>query len=408
MKAKLSTASFALMAALTSGIAPVYANTDTGSFHATSVERNAYFPGTEQIKPYEMRVTACGTGMPAARPKQAGACFLVELGNGDNFIFDVGTGSMERLAALAIPFDKLDKVFITHLHSDHVGDLDALFVGGMIHNRQVPLRVWGPNSTKPEWGTKFAIDGMKSFLRWDWDSRQGNVNTKGFQIEVTEFDYKGENAVVYQDNGVTIRSIPAVHAMDGPVSYILEWNDLKFAFSGDTYPNKWWMEHTKGVDISIHESFIPPTQLVSKFKFPVEDALNVGTQVHTAPAMFGKIMEVTKPRLAVAYHFYNDFDSTQEIAEQVRTTYRGPLSLANDYMVWNITKDEIKTRMTVVDEHTWPQPSLTKKKPADGKDRVGFTKFIAEGREVFKDVVADIYKDANEKYGSDVKPPHAK
>ena len=45
-------------------------------------------------------------------------------------------------------------------------------------------------------------------------SRQGNVNTLGLEIDVTEFDYKAVNAVIYQENGVTIRSIPAIHAVD--------------------------------------------------------------------------------------------------------------------------------------------------------------------------------------------------
>jgi ribonuclease Z len=82
-------------------------------------ERDVYYPGTEALEPDEMRVTACGTGMPNARPKQAAACFLVELGNGDKFLFDVGSGSAERISALKIPYDLLDKVFIGHLHSDH-------------------------------------------------------------------------------------------------------------------------------------------------------------------------------------------------------------------------------------------------------------------------------------------------
>ena len=55
-------------------------------------EREVYYPGTEDIAPDEMRVVALGTGMPNARPKQAAACFLVELGNGDKFLFDAGTG----------------------------------------------------------------------------------------------------------------------------------------------------------------------------------------------------------------------------------------------------------------------------------------------------------------------------
>jgi len=43
--------------------------------------RDVYYPGTEEIKPDEMRVIACGTGMPQPRLKQAAACYLVELGN---------------------------------------------------------------------------------------------------------------------------------------------------------------------------------------------------------------------------------------------------------------------------------------------------------------------------------------
>ncbi len=104
-------------------------------------ERDVYYPGSEALGPDEMRVIACGTGMPNARPKQAAACFLVELGNGEKFIFDIGTGSSERLSAMKIPYDFLDKVFIGHLHADHFGDLDALWVGGVLANRQRPLRV---------------------------------------------------------------------------------------------------------------------------------------------------------------------------------------------------------------------------------------------------------------------------
>ena len=88
--------------------------------------RGVYYPGTEELKPNEMRVICLGSGMPMPRLKQAAASFLVELGNGDKFIFDMGTGAMHRLYALGIQLDYIDKVFLTHLHMDHVGDLPAL------------------------------------------------------------------------------------------------------------------------------------------------------------------------------------------------------------------------------------------------------------------------------------------
>ena len=72
-------------------------------------DRYVYFPGTEEIAEGEIRLIACGTGLPAARRDQAATCWLAELGNGDKFLFDVGTGSMANVAALMIPYDFLDK-----------------------------------------------------------------------------------------------------------------------------------------------------------------------------------------------------------------------------------------------------------------------------------------------------------
>jgi hypothetical protein len=59
-------------------------------------DRDVYYPASEDLAPDEMRVVALGTGMPSARPKQAAACWLVELGNGDKFLFDIGSGCHER------------------------------------------------------------------------------------------------------------------------------------------------------------------------------------------------------------------------------------------------------------------------------------------------------------------------
>ena len=65
----------------------------TSEASAAEEQLDVYYPGTEELAPDEMRVVALGTGMPSARPKQAAACWLVELGNGDKFLFDIGSGS---------------------------------------------------------------------------------------------------------------------------------------------------------------------------------------------------------------------------------------------------------------------------------------------------------------------------
>lgn len=73
------------------------------------------------------------------RLKQAAACFLIELGNGEKFIFDVGTGSFTTLYALGIPLDYMTKIFISHQHADHMGDLPTLWIYGMQNGRSKPL-----------------------------------------------------------------------------------------------------------------------------------------------------------------------------------------------------------------------------------------------------------------------------
>jgi len=366
--------------------------------------RDVYYPGTEDLKPDEMRVVACGTGQPSVRPKQAASCWLLELGNGDKFLFDVGSGSHERIAAQKIPYDYLDKVFLGHLHVDHFGDLASFWLGGTVMNRLTPLRIWGPSGATPEYGTKAAMQNMKELYVWDIGTRAGFVDFRGGELEVNEFDYRGVNKVIFNENGVEIRSIPAIHALDGAISYILEWNGLKFAYSSDTIPNKWWVEHAKGADIAIHECFLPPTLLVTKQGFTPLEGLNVGTQAHTSPEQFGKVMSLTQPRLAVGFHFYNDFDTEPEVRERIRKTYDGPLALATDYMVINVTKDDIKARMSAIDEDIWPSPAQKKKNPPDTTKSIPFSDFIKSGAVGMPEVVGPIYDEVNKKYGTDYKP----
>ncbi len=383
-------------------------------------EREVYYPNSEDLDPDEMRVIACGTGMPTTRAAQAAACFLVELGNGDKFIFDIGSGSAERISSLQIPYNYLDKIFIGHLHADHFGSLGELFIGGALMGRQKPLRIWGPSGPVPELGTAYAVQKLKEMYTWDLAGRMGLTDARGYHMEVNEFDYTAENAVIYEHNGVTVRSFPAIHSLDGPVSFSLEWNGLKFVFGSDTYPNKWFMQYALDADIAIHECFVAVPDLVTKMRFTPEQALLVGTQIHTAPEAFGKVMSQIQPRMAVAYHFFKDFDTTASINDRIRTTYDGPLSLAEDFMVWNVTKDDITVRMAVVEEATWAPPLSGAAQPPGGDpDRMKFSEgtgvpmeallysdFIIDGRwgEV-DEVLRGVYQEASDALGREFPYP---
>jgi len=368
--------------------------------------RTVYYPGTEALEPDEMRVIACGSGMPQPRLKQAAGCFIVELGNGDKFIFDMGEGSFERIMALGIPLDQLDKVFLGHLHLDHAGDFPAFYFTGPVNNRLTPVRLWGPNGIKPGWGTKAWADNMVEMWAWEAATRGAAVDPRGLQLEVNEFDWTAVNNVIYDENGVQVRTLPAIHG-EQTVSFTLEWNGLKFAFSSDTLPTKWWREHTVGADLSIHECFIPPAFMMSKYGFAASEAIFVGSQGHTAAQAFGKIMSLTKPRQAVCYHFQNDHDTAPAVLQAIRETYDGPLDLAQDFMVWNVTKDEIRTRMAVPNEEGFPAPVQRQKQPPDSAAEFPFSEFSLESMDIDSAIATNKMIEAfNELNGTEIKPAY--
>jgi ribonuclease Z len=198
---------------------------------------------------------------------------------------------------------------------------------------------------------------------------------------------------------------------------------LKFVFGSDTYPNTWFNEYARDADIAIHECFVAVPDLVKKMGFTPESALLVGTQVHTAPEAFGKVMAEIQPRMAVAYHFFKDYDTTASVNDRIRTTYDGPLSLAEDFMVWNITKEEIRVRMAVVEEATWAPPLAGAPQPPGGDadrrtfsqntgvpiDALLYSDFIKGGRWAGVDeALRGVYQEASEALGQEFKYPERK
>jgi ribonuclease Z len=287
---------------------------------------------------------------------------------------------MGNLMALNIPMDYLTKVFLSHLHTDHWGDLATLWAGGWTGGRTRPLKVWGPTGDTEDMGTKYAIDGFLRAYNWDYRTRASKINSIPGQIEVEEFDHKAVNQVIYEENGAVIRTIPAIHIAGGPVSFILEWNGYKVVFSGDTAANRWIIEHGKDADVVIFECMLTAEQLQRYYGQPPARSYMMQWDIHTSAPAFGKIMSVLKPRHAVAFHFFNEEGTRYAIYDGIRRTYDGPLSMAIDMMVWNITRDGIRERMAVSADDAWDTASPTRPPPPDGTVPNLETDFMRSGR----------------------------
>ena len=198
-----------------------------------------FIPGEETLEDGELRVTVLGSGNPWATRAQASASILVEVGNPerDLLVFDLGSGSLANYASLKLPVNKLNKVFLTHLHADHMGDLLTLSGSlSKVGRADGPVYVWGPSGTEPRLGTRHFAEAIEEALAWDTAAGNGAINPDSMKIVASEFDFS-KTQVVYEKNGVKVTSFPVVHASSGAVGYRLDFAGLSFVFSGDARPS---------------------------------------------------------------------------------------------------------------------------------------------------------------------------
>ena len=131
---------------------------------------------SEELTEDEVRVTVLGSGDPFVKIGQASASILIEVGNKekDMFFFDIGSGAVANFNALQLPVTSTTKVFLTHLHTDHVGDLPTLVWSTAKSGRRDPVEVWGPASDNEKYGTKHFTDHLEEAFAWDTQSMCGH------------------------------------------------------------------------------------------------------------------------------------------------------------------------------------------------------------------------------------------
>jgi ribonuclease Z len=326
-----------------------------------------FIPGEEKIEDGEMRVTVLGSGNPWNTRAQASASILVEVGNAerDILVFDLGSGSLANYASLKLPINKLNKVFLTHLHADHTGDLITLSGSwSKVGRADGPVYVWGPSGTEPRLGTRHFVEGIEEALAWDTAAGHGAINPESMKIVVSESDFS-KTQVVYEENGVRVISFPVVHAISGAVGYRVDFAGLTFAFSGDTRAC-WPLVRAceGGVDLLIHECFPPAAALAAASGLSIEGATIALNFAHTSPKAAGKVFGLVKPRVAALWHTLLSPEVISLVLSELRAVYTGPVVQTQDLTVFNVTKEAVVTRQAKQFDHLPPTP---------GKQRMAYT-----------------------------------
>lgn len=313
--------------------------------------RNNYFPQSEPLGADEMRITFMGSNPWPPRQSQAGTCIMVELGNGKRFFFDMGSGALRNVIGNQVPPQEINDIFITHLHVDHYADLPYLHAFTPFVGRWKPLRVYGPSGRTPELGTKAMIDHMLKMSAWHIRSFSMLPVGDGYEVDVTEFDYKDDGGVIYDKDGVKVTHWRRSHTMDGASAYRLDWNGLSFVWTGDGKPDRLTTKYAKGADVFVTELVVDNPALWSlKQGAPIEVGAFTIDSAHTPHYGLGYEAKEINPRLAVATHVSYDRELIGEMMAGVRLHWKGMFAFGIDHTVINVTKDALWIREAVLPE----------------------------------------------------------
>ena len=118
-----------------------------------------------------LHVYMCGTGSPMSDHERAGPCIGVVAGE-HAFLFDVGSGSIRTASRMGFPVARTERLFLTHIHSDHFDGMGELMVQAWVGGgRDAPLPVWGPV------GTVETAEGFNAAYRIDSTYRTAHHGT---------------------------------------------------------------------------------------------------------------------------------------------------------------------------------------------------------------------------------------
>ena len=220
-----------------------------------------------------LHILLCGTGSPMPDMTRANACVAVIAG-GRVVVIDAGPGAWARLAGANVPGAKIDTVLLTHLHSDHIGDLGEVATQSWLGGRKVPLDVYGPpapqaseRTTGAEGetfgvaGTEAVVKGFAQAYNSDAEFRiaQGHdlVPTEAARMIGHDVPRPGqeEAVTVYDRDGLKISAFLVNHDPVEPAyGYRIEYGGRAAVISGDTAQVPNMVRFSRGADVLVHEA----------------------------------------------------------------------------------------------------------------------------------------------------------
>jgi ribonuclease Z len=251
----------------------------------------------------ELSALLVGTGSPLPDKTRGGPCTMIAAGD-KYYLVDTGLDAARDLILWHIPLQKIAGVFLTHFHSDHIGDLGEVRLQTWVAGRKTPMPVFGPP------GVERVVNGFNEVYALDDGYRTKHHGAAMLPPDVVALVPKPVMpGIVFEQDGLKVTAVKVKHEPANPAyAYRFDFKGRSIVVSGDTAPDEDLAHLARGADVLIHEGLNPEMVEV------MHDALAAADHprqakifhdipgYHTAPVEAARIANEAHVRLLVFSH----------------------------------------------------------------------------------------------------------
>ncbi len=286
-------------------------------------------------------VITTGTGAPMPDKDRAGSQTVVVAGE-QVLVFDAGPGSTLKLELSPVDIGRVDALFITHFHSDHIGGMGELMLKRWGNGSpQQPLAIYGPQGVEEILQGFEAVYQMDKMHRIDHHGEEV-MPSSGFGGDAHPFDLGRDlmsNKVVYRKGDVEVTAFNVDHSPVFPaVGYRVRYKDRSVVITGDTKYTESLITHAKNADVLLSEALNKKfsTMLANAGQHTATNITAIATDIqdyHISPKEAANVAREAGVQQLVLTHILPPVPHkllVRPFLKEARQAFEGSIYMAND------------------------------------------------------------------------------